>query len=114
VKRKWGGKRAGAGRYYNLWSRIYLAQRYAHLVIEFLRKGTPKPASKALSQLHGELGRKIKVGSIKRSVTIGAQWDNFIADLYAKRHNGEPLTEFEEDFLDQQGRRSLRRRQTKS
>jgi hypothetical protein len=31
VKRKWGGKRAGAGRYYNLWSRIYLAQRYAHL-----------------------------------------------------------------------------------
>jgi hypothetical protein len=75
------------------------------------KRGKRYPATAALYELHAELHPDGggNVDSTKRLVIIGTQEDNFLCELDAKQHNGEPLSDFEQKFLLQQRRRHFRR-----
>jgi hypothetical protein len=100
-KGKHGGEREGAGLFYDPRGRISLAYRYEELYRQFVQEGVPKPGTNALYTLHAEEhpdgGGNPE--STKRLIIRARQEDNFLTELGAKQHNGEPLTAFEQDIL---------------
>ena len=97
MKRQKGGKRPGAGRYYSPWDRIRLAHRYAELKSEFIEGGASKreACARAFAVVHGERTHKGSPATTKRLPISGRHEDIFLAELDVKRHNREPLDDFE-------------------
>ena len=94
-----GGSGRGQGRSYNPEPRIWLANRYEKLKWEFRNANAFKPGYEALFALHAELRGKGKVDSTKRLITTGRHEELFLDELATKRHNGEPLSDFEQSIL---------------
>ena len=96
MKRK-GGKRTGAGRDYRPHARIWLADRYAELLWKFRDAGVSNAGEMALETLHAESGRSLE--ATWRLIVRGRHDEIFLDELDAKRHNREPLTDFELSVL---------------
>lgn len=109
-RKKSGGKRAGAGRCYNPWKRIALAERFAELKSNLRQAGWPNAAQIALDLLHAEEhpngGGSIE--TTRRLVVQGRHDDIFICEVSAKRDNREPLSDFEQSVLRKIARRNMR------
>jgi len=117
MKRKHGGPGRGQGRHYSPSGRIWLANRLAELKWGFRDAGNDRdPAARALKALHAELhpdgGGHIE--TTRRLCIRGRGEDNFFSELSAKRHNREPLTDFEQQILEKLSLSWRRRHRLKS
>jgi hypothetical protein len=106
-----GGKRPGAGRGYRPWTRIWLANRYAELKLEFEEAGVSKPGHEALVALHLDehADGAGSIATTRRSIASGRIDEIVMGELDAKRHNKEPLSDDERSVLRKLTRRSARR-----
>ena len=109
-RKKSGGKRAGAGRCYNPWKRIALAERFAELKSNLPPGWQAERGQIALDMLHAEEhpngGGSLE--TTRRLVVQGRHDDIFICEVSAKRDNREPLSDFEQSVLRKIARRNRR------